>query len=87
MMRLDTKLPTLGKLIQADGYATAHFGKWHLGRDPYIPENRYGKYVLESLLPKEAIYSIHALIQSGLSCGCMALAVWMEQESESARLN
>ncbi|MEA2069344.1 MAG: sulfatase-like hydrolase/transferase, partial [Verrucomicrobiota bacterium] len=35
--RLDTKLPTLGKLIQADGYATAHFGKWHLGAEPYSP--------------------------------------------------
>ncbi len=39
VMRLDAKRPTLGKLIQADGYATAHFGKWHLGCDPYIPEN------------------------------------------------
>ncbi len=35
--RLDTNLPTLGKLIKAGGYATAHFGKWHLGRVPYSP--------------------------------------------------
>ncbi|VGO12671.1 Arylsulfatase [Pontiella desulfatans] len=35
--RLDTKLPTLGKLIKGDGYATAHFGKWHLGPEPYSP--------------------------------------------------
>jgi arylsulfatase A-like enzyme len=35
--RLDTKLPTLGKLVKANGYATAHFGKWHLGLEPYTP--------------------------------------------------
>lgn len=35
--RLDTGLPTLGKLISKAGYATAHFGKWHLGPEPYSP--------------------------------------------------
>ena len=35
--RLDTKLPTLGKLLKAKGYATGHFGKWHLGSEPYSP--------------------------------------------------
>ena len=35
--RLDTALPTLVKLLKADGYATAHFGKWHLGHEPYSP--------------------------------------------------
>ena len=35
--RLDTIIPTLGKLIKAEGYATAHFGKWHLGHPPYTP--------------------------------------------------
>jgi len=35
--RLDTKLPTLGKLLKANGYATGHFGKWHLGSEPYSP--------------------------------------------------
>lgn len=35
--RLDTTLPTLGKLIKKAGYATAHFGKWHLGPEPYSP--------------------------------------------------
>lgn len=35
--RLSTDLPTLGKLIKAQGYATAHFGKWHLGAEPYSP--------------------------------------------------
>ena len=37
--RLDTNFPTLGKLFKAKGYQTAHFGKWHLGRDPHIPLN------------------------------------------------
>lgn len=35
--RLDTTLPTLGKLIKSKGYSTAHFGKWHLGHEPYSP--------------------------------------------------
>ena len=35
--RLDTTYPTLGKMIKAGGYATGHFGKWHLGREPYSP--------------------------------------------------
>lgn len=35
--RLSTDLPTLGKLIKAEDYATAHFGKWHLGSEPYSP--------------------------------------------------
>jgi len=35
--RLDTNFPTLGKLFKQAGYATAHFGKWHLGPVPYSP--------------------------------------------------
>lgn len=35
--RLDTAWPTLAKLIKAKGYATGHFGKWHLGHEPYSP--------------------------------------------------
>jgi len=35
--RLNTELPTLVKLIHSRGYATAHFGKWHLGPEPYSP--------------------------------------------------
>lgn len=35
--RLDTKFPTLGKMIKGGGYSTAHFGKWHLGPEPYSP--------------------------------------------------
>ena len=35
--RLDNRWPTLAKLIKAKGYATGHFGKWHLGMEPYSP--------------------------------------------------
>jgi arylsulfatase A-like enzyme len=35
--RLDTNLPTLGKMFKQGGYATGHFGKWHLGPEPYSP--------------------------------------------------
>ncbi len=33
--RLDTSIPTLVKMIKTKGYATAHFGKWHLGPEPF----------------------------------------------------
>jgi len=33
--RLSTDLPTLSKLLRQAGYQTAHFGKWHLGMEPY----------------------------------------------------
>jgi len=35
--RLDTRYPTLGKLIRKAGYTTGHFGKWHLGAESYSP--------------------------------------------------
>lgn len=35
--RLDNTLPTLGKLVKESGYNTGHFGKWHLGKEPYTP--------------------------------------------------
>jgi arylsulfatase A-like enzyme len=35
--RLDTAFPTLGKLVNAAGYHTGHFGKWHLGPEPFSP--------------------------------------------------
>jgi arylsulfatase A-like enzyme len=35
--RLKTDYPTLPKALKAAGYATAHFGKWHLGAEPYSP--------------------------------------------------
>ena len=35
--RLDTNLPTIGKMMKQGGYETGHFGKWHLGPKPYSP--------------------------------------------------
>ncbi len=35
--RLVTSFPTLGKLLKKSGMQTAHFGKWHLGSEPYSP--------------------------------------------------
>jgi arylsulfatase A-like enzyme len=35
--RLDTKFYTLAETLKDNGYATGHFGKWHLGPKPYSP--------------------------------------------------
>ena len=35
---LDPKVPTLPKMLQSAGYATAHFGKWHLANN-MIPDS------------------------------------------------
>ncbi len=41
---LDPKAPTLARTLQAAGYATGHFGKWHMGG---------GRDVLNAPLPQE----------------------------------
>ncbi len=35
--RLSTDYETMAEIFQASGYATGHFGKWHLGHVPYSP--------------------------------------------------
>ncbi len=39
-----TRLPndylTFAEVLKENGYSTAFMGKWHLGREPYIPENQ-----------------------------------------------
>ena len=35
--RLDPKHHTLAEALKSAGYATGHFGKWHLGKEPYSP--------------------------------------------------
>jgi arylsulfatase A-like enzyme len=35
--RFDTKYYTLAEALKDNGYATGHFGKWHLGPAPYSP--------------------------------------------------
>ncbi|HAS83684.1 MAG TPA: N-acetylgalactosamine 6-sulfate sulfatase (GALNS), partial [Verrucomicrobia bacterium] len=43
---LDSTYTTLGKTMKADGYATAFFGKWHLGcKMEHWPESHGFDYV------------------------------------------
>ena len=35
--RIRPEVPTLGEILKDSGYQTAHFGKWHLGREGYTP--------------------------------------------------
>ncbi|QDU40895.1 Arylsulfatase precursor [Maioricimonas rarisocia] len=35
--RFDTRYHTLPEALKQAGYATGHFGKWHLGHEPYSP--------------------------------------------------
>ncbi|MCO8120636.1 sulfatase [Stieleria sp. TO1_6] len=35
--RLNTDYYTLAEMFHDNGYATGHFGKWHLGAEPYSP--------------------------------------------------
>lgn len=35
--RLNTTYITLAEMLRDVGYTTGHFGKWHLGREPYSP--------------------------------------------------
>jgi len=37
LTRLKTDYVTLPELLRQAGYRTGHFGKWHLGREPYSP--------------------------------------------------
>jgi arylsulfatase A-like enzyme len=40
---LDPKVPNVAALLKSRGYATAHFGKWHLGHGPGAPNpTEYG---------------------------------------------
>ena len=38
--RLNSDIPMLSQVLKDAGYSTAHFGKWHLGREPYSPLER-----------------------------------------------
>ncbi|MEI6235684.1 MAG: sulfatase-like hydrolase/transferase [Planctomycetota bacterium] len=55
---LDPKAPTLARTLHDAGYATAHFGKWHMGG---------GRDVQDAPLPKEYGYDEHHVNIEG--CG------------------
>lgn len=38
--RLPNEYVTFAEVLKEVGYTTAFMGKWHLGREPYIPENQ-----------------------------------------------
>ncbi|HSF03550.1 MAG TPA: sulfatase-like hydrolase/transferase [Solirubrobacterales bacterium] len=38
--RLPLEYVTLAEALRGAGYRTAHFGKWHLGWDPYLPTSQ-----------------------------------------------
>jgi arylsulfatase A-like enzyme len=44
--RMPLEVVTLAETLKANGYATAHFGKWHLGWEPYHPRAQGFDFVL-----------------------------------------
>jgi len=51
---LDPKVPTIARLMQQAGYATAHFGKWHLGHGPDAPPpSAYGLDVTRTVVSND----------------------------------
>lgn len=50
--RLNTPVVTMAETLKTAGYATGHFGKWHLGPEPYSPlEQGFGVYVTRTPSP------------------------------------
>ncbi len=50
---LPHQLTTPGEALSAAGYATGHFGKWHLGSGPQHAPNQHGYQVTERQLGQE----------------------------------
>lgn len=58
---LDPNVPTITKLFKSDGYATAHFGKWHIGG--YIwPDGKGGFESAPGPEPKEYGVDEHRVV-------------------------
>ena len=52
---LDPKVPTLPRFLQAAGYATAHFGKWHLSNNMILDSPSPGKYGYDMPVGREKL--------------------------------
>jgi arylsulfatase A-like enzyme len=44
--RLKNEYVTYAEVLKTNGYSTAFMGKWHLGSDPYLPENQGFDYTV-----------------------------------------
>ena len=54
---LDPAVATLPKLLRANGYATAHFGKWHLGHGQGAPlPSEYGIDVSKTVVSNDTAF-------------------------------
>jgi len=73
---LDPKAPSLARFLQHNGYATGHFGKWHMGG---------GRDVGEAPLPTEYGFDVSLTQFEGLGDRVLPL-MSMPQEGEAHKL-
>lgn len=91
--RLKTEYRTIAETMKDTGYATAHFGKWHLGPEPYSPLQQgfdvdlphtpgpgpAGTYVAPWKFPNFKEKSPHEHIEDRMAAEAVA---WMEQQKD-----
>jgi arylsulfatase A-like enzyme len=91
--RLKTEYRTIAETMKDAGYATAHFGKWHLGPEPYSPLQQgfdvdlphtpgpgpAGAYVAPWKFPNFKEKSPNEHIEDRMAAEAVA---WMEQQKD-----
>ena len=88
---LDPEAPTIARTLQQNGYATAHFGKWHMGggRDlAYAPlprEYGFDKSFVSHVGWGDRLLSHGAQVFTGGSDSTEAITVWCEKH-ETTRI-